>query len=126
MLVYEDTKEADPDAIKVFANRHIPEHERPTRVTPIAKLPRTSHGKLDGRALPALIRSALKHNEQPVSGVSDSSAGFSDQNLGSVFETFNQVLGTSSIKPESNSFKLGGHSLLAVEGILALEERTGK
>ncbi|MDJ0698379.1 MAG: thioesterase domain-containing protein [Woeseiaceae bacterium] len=121
LLVYEKRAEAGPDAIRDIARNRLPEHERPTRFIATDKLPRTPHGKLDRRALPGLIRHEHPLRDRPVTH-----AEHSDEILDAVIETFERVLETSSIVPESNFFERGGHSLLAVECVLALEKKTGK
>ena len=121
LLVYEKGAEVGPDAFREIARNRLPEHEQPTPFIATEKLPRTAHGKLDRRGLPGLIR-----HEEPASDLSVARAEFLDENLDAVVATFNQVLGTTSIVPESNFFEHGGHSLLAVECVLALEKKTGK
>jgi thioesterase domain-containing protein/acyl carrier protein len=121
LLVYEKRAAAGADAIRDIALNRLAEHERPTRFIATERMPRTQHGKLDRRGLPGLIR-----HEQPVRAQSTARDEYSDENLAAVIETFERVLGTSSIVPESNFFERGGHSLLAVECVLALEKRTGK
>jgi thioesterase domain-containing protein/acyl carrier protein len=121
VLVYEKNKNSDPDAIRALANARLPEHERPTRLIPTERLPRTPHGKIDREGLPGLIR-----GKNPLGESSVSSTAPVDDVLLSVIRTFSRVLGAESVKPDSNFFELGGHSLLAVESILALEEATGR
>jgi thioesterase domain-containing protein/acyl carrier protein len=121
VLLYEKGSAVDTKVIQRSAGDLLPENERPTRFIEVDRLPRTSHGKLDRRGLPGLIRAA-----QPPTDRSVDSDAPSDEAIAAVIAAFTNVLGSPAVGPDSNFFEIGGHSLLAVECMLELENRTGQ
>jgi acyl-coenzyme A synthetase/AMP-(fatty) acid ligase len=54
-VVLKDGAAPDPDGILAFAGERLAAYKRPRRIYVVPHLPRTPHGKLSRRALPALI-----------------------------------------------------------------------
>lgn len=121
VLVYENTPGVDPEALQQTALSRLPEQERPSRLIAADSLPRTPHGKLDRRSLPGLIRVETPATDHPAADEADGGDVMS-----SAIATFQRVLGSDSVGPDSNFFELGGHSLLAVECVLELEKVSGE
>jgi acyl carrier protein len=77
-------------------------------------LPRTSHGKLDRRELPAPDRASSAPEEAFVAARNSTEAALAD--------LWSSVLGVSQIGMYDNFFELGGHSLLAAQLISRVRE----
>jgi len=117
VLVYEKNTAVNLEELRQLAASRLPAHERPTRFVATDSLPKTSHGKIDRRGIPGLLR--------PKRTVLDTAHVGDDRNLSAAIETFRSVLGDVPVGPDTNFFEMGGHSLLAVEFILKFEEATG-
>lgn len=117
VLVYQNDAAVSLDELQNIIASRLPAHERPTRFVATDSLPRTSHGKIDRRGLPGLLRTEQDVFDTPPVG--------DDQNLSAAIEAFRSVLDSMSVGPDTNFFELGGHSLLAVEFILKFKEATG-
>ncbi|MEK4077793.1 amino acid adenylation domain-containing protein [Paenibacillus sp. FSL M7-0656] len=85
--------------------RELPEYMIPVHYVELNKIPLTSNGKVDRRALPQPdFASAAADNYVPPRGVTERKLA----------EIWSEVLGTAPIGAYSHFFELGGHSLKAV------------
>ncbi len=96
----------------------LPEYMIPPRFVLLSELPRTPHGKLDRRALPAPAAMRAEWSAGYVTPRNDEEA--------LVAEIWERLLGISPVGASDNFFDLGGHSMLAVRMIAAIERRTGR
>ncbi|MEU4743917.1 amino acid adenylation domain-containing protein, partial [Actinosynnema sp. NPDC023658] len=114
LLAFVTGDDLDPTAVQEFAALHLPHYAVPSRITVLAALPRTSHGKLAVRALLALAEptapTAARRTDSP--------------SLPVVIEVWRDALGLSEVDPDANFFGLGGHSLMIGQVAARLRERT--
>jgi amino acid adenylation domain-containing protein len=89
----------------------LPGPATPTALVVLDRLPRTSSGKLDRRALPA-----------PPFGGGHDTDGPSDQIETVVRAVWAEIMGTERIGVHDNFFDLGGHSLLATQIVARLRQ----
>jgi amino acid adenylation domain-containing protein len=105
------------EELREFLRQKLPEHMVPSSFVTLEKLPLTSNGKIDRRALPAPDERAYATptSEAPVGPVETTIA-----------EIWVQVLGIDRIGRHDNFFALGGHSLLAVRLLVAVNKSFGR
>lgn len=104
----------DLDQVRAYLEKRLPAHLLPTALVPLTALPLTVNGKLDRRALPAPVRSA-KTADVTWDTAEESAIG----------TLFREVLGTTTVGPDSHFFECGGSSLLAMKLTLRIAERLG-
>jgi len=106
------TREALEDA-PLLLRQHLPEALVPSRIIAIAKLPLTTSGKLDRKALPAPSweseRYVAPENER-------------EQQLARLWA---ETLGVARVGRDDDFFELGGHSLLATRLMARVETELG-
>ena len=90
-------------SIRELLRARLPEVMVPTQIALLASLPRTPNGKLDRRALPAVVEAPKAALTPPTSAVEHQ-----------VLADWQHVLGTTVIGIDDNFFDAGGHSLLVV------------
>jgi nonribosomal peptide synthetase DhbF len=106
----------DLEAIRAGLKRVLPEHMVPSSYVGLTRLPLTSSGKLDRRALPSVAGEVVATTYvAPRNGTETV-----------VAEVFARLLGLPSVGALDGFFDLGGHSLLAVRLVAALAQTTGK
>ncbi|MEU2158378.1 non-ribosomal peptide synthetase [Streptomyces sp. NPDC019396] len=93
----------------------LPAHLVPDSVTVVERLPLTSSGKVDRRALTALFGAAA--TEAPAAPMSPLEQAVAD--------IWSRALGTDVIRPDADFIALGGHSLLALVITDDLREELG-
>jgi amino acid adenylation domain-containing protein len=103
---------ARADIIHHLAKR-LPSHMVPASVTMLDALPRTPHGKIDRRALPApdLAQRDMGY-VAPRAGIEEVVAGI-----------WSEILRLDRVGRDDNFFELGGHSLLATQVIAKLRSQ---
>ncbi|MFH8369395.1 non-ribosomal peptide synthase/polyketide synthase [Streptomyces sp. NPDC018031] len=94
------------DELRVRLRRTLPDHMVPAAFVPLARIPRTSSGKTDRRALPA-------PPAQPDSGTRYvAPRPGTEQRLAAIWA---QVLGIERVGARDNFFALGGDSILSIQ-----------
>jgi amino acid adenylation domain-containing protein len=96
---------------------HLPEYMVPSRFVKIARLPLTTHGKVDRAALPAPTPENVLADDgfdPPQSEVEHWLAAL-----------LTNLLGVDRIGRDDNFFRLGGHSLMGAQLIAKIQERFG-
>ena len=107
----------DRQALVGFLQQKLPDYMIPSAWMELERLPLTSNGKIDKKALPALEPSLPEaaSDGAPVSDVEKSLAQF-----------WMEALGLQKVGVLDNFFELGGHSLIAVQIMTRMETMTGK
>ncbi|HVR95001.1 MAG TPA: amino acid adenylation domain-containing protein [Thermoanaerobaculia bacterium] len=95
---------AEPEALKKFLGRKLPDYMVPAVFVALDALPLTPSGKVDRRALPDPERPRSAPAEAAADPVEDLLAGL-----------WAEVLGLDRIGRDEDFFALGGHSLLATQ-----------
>ncbi len=100
--------------LREFARLRVPEYMVPSQVVVVDALPLTANGKLDRRALAALVpeRQAGGAGVAPRSAVESVVAGI-----------WAEVLGVERVGVADDFFELGGHSLVVTAVVARMRER---
>ena len=98
--------------------RVLPEYMVPSRFAVLERLPLTSSGKVDRRALPPLPELGAGVSGQAV-------VAPRDERERTLVEIFEAVLGITGVGATSDFFQLGGHSMLALRLIARVESAFG-
>jgi acyl-coenzyme A synthetase/AMP-(fatty) acid ligase/acyl carrier protein len=110
-VISEGTFEEGPDLRTHLATR-LPEYMIPTAFVTLEVFPLTPSGKVDRRALPDPVETAVAGQEIPPRTATKA-------RLAAVFA---EVLGVERVGVETSFFDLGGHSLLATRVVARLRE----
>ncbi|MFD3842383.1 non-ribosomal peptide synthase/polyketide synthase, partial [Streptomyces sp. NPDC058642] len=103
------------DALRVALRRTLPDHMVPAAFVPLARIPRTSSGKTDRRALPA-------PPVQPDGGTPYvAPRPGTEERLAAIWA---EVLGVERVGARDNFFALGGDSILSIQ-IVSRARRAG-
>ena len=86
----------------------------PAKIMRLDKLPVSATGKLDRRALPAVVFAAADNGREP-----------SSVHERLLCELFAKVLDVAQVGPDDSFFDLGGHSLLAAVLLARLRQQHG-
>lgn len=100
-----------PDALRVALAGVLPDYMVPAVVMVLDRMPLTSNGKIDRKALPA-PRSANRSDEAPQGEVEQALAGI-----------WTELLGTPHVGRHDNFFELGGHSIAALRLRMMVQAR---
>jgi len=105
-------------ALRNFLREKLPDYMVPIAFVALDRLPLTSNGKVDKRALASLgpIPSAPQGGGEPIGDP----VGYQ------IAQIWQDVLGCGPVGLDDNFFDLGGHSLLAVRMIQSIERIFGK
>ncbi|MFC9767720.1 amino acid adenylation domain-containing protein [Rhodococcus jostii] len=103
----------DPITIRTFAAQHLPDYMVPTPITILDRLPLTTNGKIDRRALPSPMFPTPQYRA-PVTPIEQTIA-----------DVFTDVLELDRVGLDDDFFTLGGNSLLATQVSARLREALG-
>ena len=101
--------DADPLHLRGRLRQTLPDQLIPAAIVPIPALPLSPSGKVDRRALPAPVKTAVP---------TTAPASAAEQLIADVYA---EVLGVAEVGRDDDFFDLGGHSLLAVQVIARLK-----
>lgn len=106
----------DAESLRTHLRTSLPEYMVPSAFVMIERVPLTSNGKLDGRALPRPELGAYVSNkyEPPQGEVEETLAGI-----------WQELLHIERVGRYDNFFELGGHSLLVTRAISRIREALG-
>ena len=106
------------DRLREELSKSLPDYMIPSDIVPIPRIPLTSNGKLDRKALPVSDRGELTNSrhEEPIGEI--------ERTLAKIWQA---LLGISRVGRNDNFFRLGGHSLLVtrvssrIRGVFGIE-----
>jgi hypothetical protein len=101
----DDAVSLDLNHLRASLIHRLPDYMIPTTLVALERLPRTSNGKLDRRALPAPTAPKLREGDGLI---------LRTEAERRVLEIWRDVLSVNGIGIDDNFFDLGGHSLLLV------------
>ena len=104
-----------PAALRDALAAVLPAHMVPSAFVVMERLPRTAHGKVDRRALPA-------PGEEPRESAFVDPATATERALAAIWA---EVLGVERVGADDSFFALGGHSLLAVQVVTRVRRSLG-
>ncbi|QET05160.1 amino acid adenylation domain-containing protein [Cupriavidus pauculus] len=96
---------ADPLVLRRLLEDTLPAYMVPAQIVALDRLPVTSNGKLDRRALPAPVFEATEH----VTAATDIEAA--------LVRIWQDVLGVERVGVTDNFFELGGDSILSIQAV---------
>ncbi|MFE6699278.1 amino acid adenylation domain-containing protein [Streptomyces sp. NPDC057718] len=112
VVAADETVAPEPERLREELASALPAHMVPAAVVILDKLPLTSNGKLDRRALPAPSYSSIGRRESATPAEATLSA------------LFTEILETPA-GPDDDFFLLGGHSMLAARLMTRIEAEFG-
>ncbi|MBS1525465.1 MAG: amino acid adenylation domain-containing protein [Bacteroidetes bacterium] len=105
------------DEVIAFLKTKVPDYMVPSLWMELAKLPLTTNGKVDKKALPD-FEAEIQLKETYAAPQTESEKLLAD--------IWSQVLKIGQVGVQDNFFDIGGHSLLAVQIMSRIEKKTGK
>jgi amino acid adenylation domain-containing protein len=108
-----DDDDLDAADVVAFLRERLPGYMIPSRLVPMAELPKNANSKID--------RSGLA--QRGVADTQPATESATGPLLGEVSALFAELLQFSSVGPDENFFDIGGHSLLAAKLLACLLER---
>jgi amino acid adenylation domain-containing protein len=106
---------AEPDRIRDALRETLPDYMVPAAFVALDRMPLTSSGKVDRRALPAPGRGGSRH----------AAVAPRDERERQVAQVWAEALGGGGHDVEESFFEAGGNSLLAVRVVAAIRRRLG-
>jgi len=104
------------EEMSVYLKSKLPEYMIPSIWIRLDRLPLTSNGKIDKKALPDFDA------EEQLKSQYEAPKDDLEQELADIWQS---VLGSAKIGVNDNFFDLGGHSLIAVQIMTGIENKTG-
>ena len=95
-----------PDALRTYLKQHLPDYMVPAALVTLAKIPLTSNGKIDRKALPP------PEHAQAQTHAYVAPATPTEEVVASIWA---EVLRCDRVSTSDNFFDLGGHSLMATQ-----------
>jgi acyl carrier protein len=113
----QEGENAAPSELHAFLKERLPEYMLPAKFLKLARLPLSSNGKIDRRALPApdMVRPETDRT------ILAARTPLEEE----VAAAWKQVLRLERVDVNDNFFEIGGHSLLATRVIILLRTRLG-
>ncbi|MBX3273554.1 MAG: amino acid adenylation domain-containing protein [Sandaracinaceae bacterium] len=107
----------DASRVRARLGRELPAYMVPSALVALERIPRTSRGKLDKRALPEPVASTEMERveAQPPEGPLEQT----------IARHVAQLLGVAAVGRDEGFFTLGGHSLLAIELLERIDRSYG-
>ena len=118
-----DEATLDPDGLRRWSQRTLPEAMRPAAFLTLDQLPLTVNGKLDRRALEQHARELIGAALRRTAGAYVEPRTDDERALATIWA---EVLGLEKVGVEDSFFDLGGHSLLMVRVQTRLEQHLGR
>lgn len=97
----------------------LPDYMIPYEFVMLNKLPLTSTGKVDRKALPKVTRFTQQANKNTIVAPRTATERL-------IANIWSSILNIENISVHSDFFELGGHSLIAVKVMVAIEKETGR
>ena len=113
-LVVDREQEPTASELRSYVGERLPDYMVPRSMVLLERMPLTSNGKVDRRALPALAHASSLLDEEYVEPRTPT-----EELLAGIFA---QLLGIERVGVSDNFFNLGGHSLLATQLISRVRE----
>ncbi|EJM95294.1 condensation domain-containing protein, partial [Herbaspirillum sp. YR522] len=102
LVAYVAGEGIDERAVRAALGQRLPQYMVPAAMVQLPRLPLSTNGKIDRKALPAVERGSEAAYAEPVGEI--------EQQLAAIWQ---EVLGIERVGRQDNFFALGGHSLLA-------------
>jgi len=113
-----EQKEVLREEIREYLKRELPEYMVPVDVMVLEKMPLTSNGKVDRKALPLPLEMQLGQSGSYVAPSTDVEV--------QLVEIWQDILNVRPIGVTDNFFQRGGHSLLVVRLLARVEDQFGR
>ncbi|MGI4859538.1 MAG: amino acid adenylation domain-containing protein, partial [Janthinobacterium lividum] len=117
LLAYFAPQTVAIDALRAHLSGTLPNYMVPSVFMPVARLPLTSNGKLDRKALPECDATAAS------SRFGEAPRGDLEQRLANIWQ---QLLHVAHVSRSDNFFVIGGHSLLATRLVSQIRDTFGR
>jgi amino acid adenylation domain-containing protein len=103
------------DELRAFLKKQLPEYMTPSQFVFLSSLPLTENGKVDRKALPNVLVSAVVASVAPGS----STLTHTERTLAGIWA---ELLKVNSVNIHDNFFEMGGHSLLAMKAVARMRD----
>ena len=114
LVVDEAQPNLEANSVREYVGLHLPDYMVPASFIFLSRLPVTSNGKLDRKALP----------EPSFENISLTKVAPRNNTETSLCDIWEQVLGVESVGIDDNYFELGGDSILSIQ-VLSRAKRVG-
>ena len=112
----------DAHGLRKYLRERLPDYLIPAHVVQLAALPLTANGKVDRKALPALVRGQRAAGFNPAAPAVPPR----DATEAALAAVWCEVLGVDRVGVHDNFFELGGHSLKAAQVVSRVRQRLGR